>query len=194
MSTPQLAAPPPPPPPAPAVVTQLLARWHRLECNLAVLAYSLIMLLLMSDVLGREFVGPALRFIGIKVGATGVYGSQKIALYAMVFGAFIGLGVATATGTHLLPRVGFGWVPKSWGRHVDRISDVLTGVLLCITVWYAIVYVRSSHESGLMLSVLEQPAWMVQIVIPIGLLSAALRYFIFAAWPASRPTPPEFQE
>ena len=71
---------------------------------------------------------------------------------------------------------------------------VLTGILLCMTAWYGWVFVRSSQEAGLTVSVLEWPAWMIQAVIPIGILSAALRYFIFAAWPACRPTPPEFQE
>lgn len=181
-------------PSAPAIVTRLLARWHWLECALAMAAYLIITLMLMSDVLGRELVGPVLRLLGFNAGATGVYGSQKIALYAMVFGAFLGLGIATATGTHLLPRVGFKWLPKAWAPQVDRIADVITGTVLCITAWYAAVFVYSSRESSLMLAVLEQPAWLIQIGIPIGFLSAALRYFIFAVWPAARPIPPEFQE
>jgi len=179
---------------APKGIVRLLKGWHWLECTVAVVAYVFIMLLLMSDVIGREVVGPVLRLAGIDAGATGVYGSQKMALYAMVVGAFLGLGVATATGTHLLPRVGFGWLPKAWGPHVDRLADVLTGILLCVTAWYGWVFVKSSQEVGLTVAVLEWPAWMIQAVIPVGILSAALRYFIFAAWPACRPTPPEFQE
>lgn len=185
---------PAPPPAAPEGIVRLLKTWHWLECTLAVIAYVFIMLLLMSDVVGREVVGPVFRLIGVDLGATGVYGSQKVALYAMVVGAFLGLGVATATGTHLLPRVGFGWLPKAWSAHVDRVADVLTGVLLCVTAWYGWEFVKSSQEAGLTVAVLEWPAWMIQAVIPIGILSAALRYFIFAAWPASRPIPPEFQE
>jgi hypothetical protein len=30
--------------------------------------------------------------------------------------------------------------------------------------------------------------------MPAGFLSAGLRYFLFAAWPALRPAPPEIQE
>jgi hypothetical protein len=36
--------------------------------------------------------------------------------------------------------------------------------------------------------------WPFQVAIPAGFLSAALRYFVYAAWPALRPQPPEFQE
>lgn len=179
---------------APPGVVRLLAGWHWLECTLALAAYIVIMALLMSDVLGRELLGPLLRLLGLYAGPTGVYGSQKIALYAMVVGAFLGLGIATATGTHLLPRVGFGWLPKAWAPQVDRIADLLTCLVLCIATWYAFVFVASSRELGLTVAVLEQPAWMIQIVIPVGILSAALRYFIFAVWPSARPVPPEFQE
>jgi len=42
--------------------------------------------------------------------------------------------------------------------------------------------------------VLDWLVWPLQSAIPIGFLSAALRYFVYAAWPAIRPRPPEFQE
>jgi hypothetical protein len=38
------------------------------------------------------------------------------------------------------------------------------------------------------------PIWPIQLAIPLGFLSAGLRYFIFALWPGVRPVPPEFQE
>jgi C4-dicarboxylate transporter, DctQ subunit len=180
--------------PAPTAVTRLLKGWHWLETTIAILAYLVIMFLLMSDVFGREFVGPVLRLLGFNVGATGIYGSQRIALYAMVVGAFLGLGIATATGTHLLPRIGFGWIPTSWAPVVDRMADVLTGIVLCATTWYAYEFVANSRASQAMVAVLDMPAWLIQLVIPVGFMSAALRYFIFALWPAARPTPPEFQE
>jgi TRAP-type C4-dicarboxylate transport system permease small subunit len=181
-------------PPAPSFVTGLLRGWHWLETTVAIVAYLFIMLLLMSDVLGRELVGPLLRLLGFEPGATGIYGSQRIALYAMVVGAFLGLGIATATGTHLLPRVGFGWLPRAWAPAVDRIADVITGLILCATTWYAVEFVNGSRASENVVAVLDAPAWLIQIVIPVGFLSAALRYFIFALWPAARPAPPEFQE
>ena len=41
------------PPPAPRAVVVLLAVWHKLECWIAVLAFSFIALVLMVDVMGR---------------------------------------------------------------------------------------------------------------------------------------------
>jgi TRAP-type C4-dicarboxylate transport system permease small subunit len=189
MNTPEAAATA-----APQAVTRLLGSWHWLEKTIAMAAYVVVSLLLITDVLGREFLGPVLRFAGIDGGSVGIYGSQKIALYAMIIGSFLGLGIATATGVHLLPRIAFGWIPKAWGPAVDRIADVVTGLVVCGIAWYAWVFVQASREAGTLGAVYDIHVWLIQIVIPIGFLSAGLRYFIFALWPASRPTPPEFQE
>ena len=42
--------------------------------------------------------------------------------------------------------------------------------------------------------VLDWSVWPIQLAIPIGFLSAAGRYLMYAAWPSIRPQPPEFQE
>jgi len=34
----------------------------------------------------------------------------------------------------------------------------------------------------------------IQLAIPLGFLSVVRRYFVYAAWPALKPVPPEFQE
>ncbi|MBL0897620.1 MAG: hypothetical protein IBJ17_02830, partial [Reyranella sp.] len=99
---------------APRRAARVLAVWHRLECWLAVACFSFIAVILVLDVLGRELVAPLLRLLGIDAGPTGIFASQRFAIYALVVGSFAGIGIATATGSHLVPRVGFGWVPASW--------------------------------------------------------------------------------
>lgn len=181
-------------PPAPVALTRLLARWHRGECWLAVLCFGFIAVVLVIDVLGREFYGPLMTLLGRPVGATGLFGSQKLAVFALVIGSFAGIGIATATGSHLVPRLGFGWVPKAWGPAVNRLADVLTGAALLAVAWYGWQFVMASKASGVLAPVINMSPWGVQLAIPLGFVSAALRYFIFAAWPGTRPALPEFQE
>jgi len=180
--------------PAPAGVVAVLRVWHKLECWIAVLSFSFIAAVLMIDVLGREFYGPVMSMLGFKVGATGLFGSQKLAVFALVIGSFAGIGIATATGVHLVPRVAFKWVPASWSPHMDRIADVFTGLFLLAVAWYGVQFVIASKDSGVLAAVINVSAWPIQTAIPLGFASAALRYFIFAIWPAVRPVPPEFQE
>jgi TRAP-type C4-dicarboxylate transport system permease small subunit len=178
---------------APERVRRLLERWHTIECWIAVGAFTFIAGLLLLDVLGREFLGPILRLFGY-LGPTGIFGSQRVSVYVLVIGSFAGIGIATATGSHLVPHVGFGWAPAEWGPAMDRIADVITGVVLCAVAYYGYKFVASSAATGLTAPVLGFAIWPVQIAMPLGFLSAALRYFFYAQWPDLRPVPPEFQE
>lgn len=179
--------------PAPAAVSALLRGWHRTECWVAVLAFGFIAAILILDVLGRELLGPLFRALEIK-GPSGVYGAQNLSIYALVVGSFAGIGIATQTGSHLLPRLGFKWVPAHLGPTVDRVADVVTGLFLLGVAWYGWVFVSSSMGAGLRMQAFDAPTWPVQLAIPLGFLSAALRYFFYATWPAERPALPEFQE
>jgi hypothetical protein len=181
-------------PVAPVAVRGILQFWHRAECWLAVACFGLIALLLLTDVLGRELVGPVLRAIGIDLGPMGLFGSQRVSVYALIVGSFAGIGIATATGSHLVPRVGHVWVPKSWDPAMNRLADLVTGLALLAVAWYGWTFVESSRETDLRAPVLDWAVWPMQLAIPLGFLSAAGRYFFYAAWPASKPLPPAHQE
>jgi TRAP-type C4-dicarboxylate transport system permease small subunit len=179
--------------PAPAGARRFAERWHRAECLIAVSAFGLIATLLILDVAGREVLGPIYKLLGLK-GATGVYGAQKLSVYSLVLASFCGIGIATATGSHLLPRVGFGWIPKDWGPSVDRLADLITGLFMLGVAYYGYVFISSTMAAGLRAQAFNLPVWPFQLAIPLGFLSAAVRYFLYATWPALRPLPPEFQE
>jgi TRAP-type C4-dicarboxylate transport system permease small subunit len=178
----------------PAAAARVLAVWQRVECWVAVVCFTFIAVILVLDVLGREFVGPVFNFLGIDVGPTGIFASQRLSIYALVIGSFAGIGIATATGSHLVPRVGFGWVPKGWGPRMDRLADVITGCFLLGVTWYGFKFVESTYTVDLRAPVLDWSVWPFQLAIPVGFLSAACRYFAYALWPSLRPGLPEFQE
>ncbi|MCW5746319.1 MAG: TRAP transporter small permease subunit [Alphaproteobacteria bacterium] len=171
-----------------------MAVWHQAECWLAVACFSFIAIILTLDVAGREVVGPFFQLIGVDVGPTGIFASQRLSIFALVIGAFAGVGIATATGSHLVPRVAFGWVPAAWGPVMDRVADLLTGTFMLTMTYFGFVFVASTFAAQLRTPVLDWVVWPFQLAIPIGFLSAGLRYFVFSAWPALRPALPEFQE
>lgn len=184
-----------PPPTAPRFVSNLVRRWHRLECWIAVLAFTFIAVIAIYDVLARELMGPILRALDMDANRLIIVGSAKMGVYAMIVGAFCGIGIATATGMQLVPKVAFGWVPRAWDPAMNRIADLVSAAFLLIVAYYAGVFVEGSRASGLLTSGgIEVPAWVIQAALPLGILSAALRYALFALWPGVRPVPPEFQE
>ncbi len=178
---------------APPVARLIVDGWHRVECLIAVGAFGFIALVLILDVAGRELLAPLYRYFGIK-GAAGVFAAQKMSVYALVIGSFAGIGIATATASHLLPRVGFTWVPIAWWPAMDRLADTVTGFFMVGVAYYGWVYVQSSMAAGLRAQAFDIPIWPIQAAIPLGFLSAAIRYFFFALWPALRPEAPAFQE
>ncbi len=178
----------------PPGVRRLVEFWHTGECWLAVAAFGFIAAILLLDVIGREVVGPVLRFVGLEPGATGIFAAQKLSVFALVIGSFAGIGIATATGSHIVPRFAHGLVPQEWGPVMDRLADALTGLFLVAVAWFGVKFVGSSLKTDLRAPVLDWPVWPVQLFIPLGFLSAAGRYFLYAIWPVLKPQPPEFQE
>ena len=160
-----------------------------MEWGLAVVAYATVAIVLVLDVLGRELMFPLLQALGVPGGAGGVFGASKMAVYALIVATYAGIGVAAATASHIVPRAGFFVVPRAWGPAMDRCADAVTAALLLMAACAGFLLVRGSWEMGLRAPILQWPLWAVQLAMPLGFTSAALRYAGFARWPDLRPHP-----
>jgi len=173
---------------APVKVRSILVLWHSLEVWIAIVAFSTIALLLIYDVLLREALMPFLELFNVDGRGLVLYGSQKIAVYLLVVGAFTGIGIATWTGAQLVPKVGHHLVPERWDINANRIADGVTFLFLVAVTVVAAIYVYDTYLSGQRgssgVSIL---IWKVQIALPLGFGSAAVRYLCFFFWPDLRP-------
>lgn len=150
-------------------------------------ALAFIALVLIGDVIGRELIGPLLRGgLGLRVGATGIHGGPKMAVYALAVGSYAGIGIAAVTSTHLLPRIGWRALPPAWNDTLDRVADAVTASMLGAAAWYAALMVQGSYATGVLAPMLHWPMWPVQLAMPLGFASAALRYLCFSLWPDLR--------
>lgn len=168
---------------------RLFVLWHRAEWGLATAAYAAVALVLTLDVIGRELMLPLLRALGLPHGSGGIFGATKIAVYCLVVGTYAGIGVAAATASHLVPRIGHALTPRAWSASIDRSADALTALVLLAGAYAGVLLVHGSWELGTRAPILQWPLWLVQLALPLGLASAALRYAGFAAWPDLRPPP-----
>ena len=181
--------------PAPGKVRTILDTWHTVEVWIAIQAISVIACLLIYDVLLREALMPLLALVGVDGRGMLLYGSQKIGVYLLVLGAFAGIGIATWTGAQLVPKVAQRIVPIAWDQAANRVADLFTFAFLTAVTIVAALYVYDSFESGQRgSSGVSIEIWKVQIAIPLGFASAAVRYLAFAIWPDLRPADGETLE
>jgi TRAP-type C4-dicarboxylate transport system permease small subunit len=174
--------------PAPRKIKNFLDIWHSVEVWIAVLAFSAIALLLIYDVVLREAITPALGLFGIDARSLVLYGSQKIAVYLLICGAFAGIGIATWTGAQLVPKVGERVFPSAWDVSTNRLADVFTFAFLSAVTVISAIYVYDTYLSGQRgSSGVSIEIWKVQIALPLGFASAGIRYLAFAIWPDLRP-------
>jgi TRAP-type C4-dicarboxylate transport system permease small subunit len=163
-------------------VDAMLKRIHVVESWIAVLAFTIVVGIIMLDVIGRELVGPLLRQLGMDPGNTGIFSAQRVAIYALVVGTYTGIGIATATGSHIVPKIGDKMSPDSWGPAINRLADLTTALFLFGAAGYGWLFVNSARMLDMRAPILDWPLWMIQIFIPLGFVCGdTVPYFLHLA-------------
>lgn len=148
-----------------------------LEAFVCVVAFSTAVVALMSDVLGREVFGH------------GVFGAQRVAVWATAVVGLVGFALVTADAGHLRPQFADGWLPKSAEPAIGRVADVISALICGFLGVYAVEFVRSSYQLGERGVGITIEVWPLQIILPWMFLSSAFRYLCFAVFPALKPEP-----
>jgi TRAP-type C4-dicarboxylate transport system permease small subunit len=119
------------------------------------------------DVCLRYFIGKPLLF------------ADDMNVYAMIFITFVGAALTLKNKRHIMVDMFYNWLPRRAQLWLDVATTfVATGVVWVIT-WYTIGWVRYSYENGILSpGILQQPLWVPQMVIPIGLFFFGLQYIV----------------
>jgi C4-dicarboxylate transporter DctQ subunit len=158
--------------------TKLVLKGLRyLEAFVCVAAFSIAVIALVSDVVGREVFGH------------GVFGAQRVAVWATAVVGLVGFALVTSDAGHLRPQFADRWLPRSAEPVISRVADV-TSALICVFLGYhAVLFVHSSFELGERGVGIPIEVWPLQIILPWMFLSSAVRHLSFAAFPALKPVP-----
>jgi TRAP-type C4-dicarboxylate transport system permease small subunit len=153
-----------------------LLKWVlRLEQAGTSLAFLTMVVVLGLDIFGRELLGNG------KIWAT------PIAVYCNVFLAFIGIGIASSTGSHLRPRFFDKLAPKAMDANFARFTDV-GFALFCIGAGYLCWRItRDSVQLQETDPVLQWQIWPFQVFLIAAFALATLRHTIYALWPVLKP-------
>jgi TRAP-type C4-dicarboxylate transport system permease small subunit len=149
----------------------------RLEQLGTTLAFAAMVLVLAWDVVGRELLS------GGKIWA------KPVAVYANVFIAFIGIGIASAGGAHLRPRFMDKLAPRALDALFDRFTDAGFALFAAGAGWLCWRMLQESIQLAETDTVLPWQIWPFQGFLVAGFVLAALRHALYAAFPALRPAP-----
>ena len=142
----------------------------RTEKVIAFVAFILILGALAADVFGREIIGK------------GVFGAVKFGVYALIFCAMAGFGIATATGSHLRPKFLDKLVPYALEPLALKLGQFVSASILLTLAYAGLTFV----ELGVMLEerdvTLDVLIWPVQLAIPVGFVLSAIKHIIFGIW------------
>lgn len=152
-----------------------LALILRVESIVAVIAYLVVAALLLGEIAARELF------------STSIWGSQKMAVFAAIIAAFLGLSLATAANAHLRPQFADAWWPDHWHATLARLGDLLSCLIFVGLAIVAGMYISDTFINEDRAAVLYWPLWPIQLVIPYAFFSSALRHLAFAIWPEMKP-------
>lgn len=158
-----------------SITQKLLGLILRVEMWIAFLTLTAMTLALSVDVIGRELF------------KSGVFGSVKFAVYALIFCAMAGFGIATATGGHLRPKFLDKMLPPGLTGAATRAGNLASALILLALAWGGWQMVQFSIEIEDTDLTLGIPVWPIQLAVPLGFALSALRHLLYAVYPDEAP-------
>lgn len=156
-----------------------LLEWlHRAERTVVIIAFAGMVAVVFADVLAREVTGIGLPW------------ARQVGVYFNIVVVMFGIGLASASGSHLRPRFADNWLPSRWEPGLSFVQHALFALFCLAFAAVAGDMVASSVRLDERSEILRLPVWPIQAVIPLVFLIAALRHGIYALRRDLRPAPP----
>lgn len=148
-----------------------LSVWaHRAEDGFLVVLFLSMLGVAAYQVIARELLN------------TGTLWGADFVGVAVLWVTMSGAAVASRSGRHIkIDAVTRFLSPRITGI-VSRIINLATAAVCLLLAWYAIDFIKEEYEFQTV-GIGSIPAWVLQLVIPIGAAIMAARYIIHTIWP-----------
>ena len=132
---------------------------------------------LVYDVLKREITG------------SGAFGAPQVGVIGMIVVSYIGIGLASASGSHFRPRFADKVLPARFDALLNRVSEFGFALFCAFISFIAVRVSLESYDLKDVAPVLRNPIWPVQMTLAIGFGLVALRHFLYGLYPEIKPKP-----
>lgn len=154
---------------------KFLSRLHSVEKAATFAAFVVLIGAIFLDVVYREITG------------VGLHWARQVGVYANIVVVMLGLGLASAGGTHLRPRFADRWLPHRWEPVLVRVQEALMALfslgfgLLALQITQQAWHLQ---ERSILIGVV---VWPIMAVMPIAFFVATVRHSLYAWSPQLRP-------
>ncbi len=146
---------------------RLLAGIRFIESGLLVLLLSSMILLAAYQVIARNFFD------------TGILWGDALVRVLVLWVTFIGATIASRNDEHIRIDLFTRFTGERSSLWLDRFRSLFTAFVAGLFAWYAYEFVRLDYEDGI-IAFGSVPAWVCEVVMPVGAALICLRYLIRA--------------
>jgi TRAP-type C4-dicarboxylate transport system permease small subunit len=153
-----------------AAIDNALAFLRRLEDGILVSLLILMIGMAAGQVVLRNFFD------------TGLYWSDSLVRVAVLWVALVGAMVASRDDSHIRIDLVSRLVSPAYKHWVERLTRLFTFIVLCLFTWGSgnFVYYEYVDEA---IAFGDVPAWMLEVIMPVGGGVMAVRYLLLAIKP-----------
>jgi TRAP-type C4-dicarboxylate transport system permease small subunit len=105
--------------------------------------------------------------------------SDELLRLMVLWLAVAGAVAASRQDRHISIAVLDRFLPAPLRRPTRVLLDLFTSGVCALIAWHSLAFVRSTHAYGDVL-LGQVPAWLLQLVLPVGFALIAWRYLVFA--------------
>jgi C4-dicarboxylate transporter DctQ subunit len=148
-----------------AAISRLIRIINRFEDGLLVLMLATMVLLAVAQIVWRNFFG------------AGISWADPFLRTLVLWVALSGAVIASRTDNHI--RIDFftRYIPKAHCAALQRLVFLFSAGICALIAWHGARFVSSEYDYGT-IAFAGIPAWVTELIIPIGFFLMAFRYVL----------------
>lgn len=159
----------------PGTIKRTLLGLTKLEESVAAISLGILTLLMLGDVVAREFFGQSLQM------------AQKLSLNLMLWTGLLGAVIVANKGGHLRPEIADRVWPAKLKPLLKTFEQAVITVFCFTFAYHSFHFIIESKTMGDVNTVTSIPNWIVQVIFPYTFTSMGIRYFFYTFFPSIRP-------
>lgn len=119
---------------------------------------------------------------------TGLVWSDAVVRILVLWVAFFGAMIGSRKGEHINIELLSHYFPAYFYIPIQRVVSLISGIMSLGAAWICMQFVLVEYEEQT-IAFAEIPAWICELILPVGFLVIALRFVINALVPPSESAP-----